>query len=77
MEILVEKREDFLTAVSVVFWEILPVSHTKFAQFVQNQNIVKTRMVFPTKYRNAEKLSRFFNDHLSGYWMYWLFMQGI
>ena len=35
---------------------------TKFVQFVQNQNIAKTRLVFPTKARNAEILSRGFND---------------
>ena len=46
----------------------------KFVQFVQNQNIVKTRLVFPTKARNAEILSGGFNDHLSGYWMHWLFI---
>ena len=52
----------------------MPLSHTKFVQFVQNQNIVKTPLVFPTKARNAEILSAGFNDHISGYWIYWLFM---
>ena len=52
MEILVEKREGFLTA---------------GMQFVQNQNIVKTRLVFPSKAQNAEILSGGFNDHFSGY----------
>ena len=56
MEILVEKREKFLTAGS-----------TKFVQFVQNQNIVKTRLVFPTKDLNAEILSGDFNGHFCGY----------
>ena len=32
------------------------VSHTKFVQFMQNQNIVKTRFVFPTKARKTEIL---------------------
>ena len=63
--ILVEKREEFLTAGYVVF--IVPVSHTNFVQFVQNQNIVKTRLVFPTKARNAEILLEGSNDHFSGY----------
>ena len=44
MEILEEKWEIFLTTRD----KILPVSHTKFAQFVQNQNIVKMCLVFPT-----------------------------
>jgi len=33
----------------------------------QNQSIVKTRLVFPTKDRNAEILSGGFNDHFCGY----------
>ena len=58
MEILVEKREEFLAAGYVVFEKFVPVSHTKFVQFVQNQNvsIVKTRLVFQTIDRNAEIL---------------------
>ena len=72
-EILVEKRDEFLTAGYVVF--IVPASHTNFVQFVQNQNIVKTRLVFPNKARNAEILLEGFNDHFSGYWMHWLFME--
>ena len=60
--------EDFLTAGYVVF--IVPVSHTNFVHFVQNQNIVKTRLVFPTKARNAELLLEGFNNHFSGYCMY-------
>ena len=66
MEILVEKREEFLTAGYVVFEKIVPVSQTKFVQFVQNQNIVKTRLVFPTIDRNAEILLAGFNDRFSG-----------
>ena len=34
---------------------------------VQNHNIVKTRLVFPTGDRNAEILSGIFNEHFSGY----------
>ena len=49
------------------FGEIVPMRHTKFVQFVQNQNIVKSRSVFPTKDRIAENLSEGFNDHFSGY----------
>ena len=49
--ILVEKREEFLTAGYAV--SIVTLSRTNFVQFVQNQNIVKTRLVFPTKARNA------------------------
>ena len=63
--ILVEKREEFLTAGYAVF--IVPVRHTNFVQFVQSQNFVKTRLVFPTKARNAEILLEGFNDHFSGY----------
>ena len=46
----------------------MPLSHTKFAQFVQNQNvnIVKTRLVFPTIDGNTETLSGGFNDRFSG-----------
>ena len=40
---------------------------------LQNQNIVKTRLVFlPIKARKAEILLEGFNDHFSGYWMYFL-----
>ena len=46
--ILVGKREEFLTAGYVVF--SVPVSHTKFVQFVQNQNIAKTHLVFHQSY---------------------------
>ena len=46
---------------------VIFVSHTNFVQFVQNQNIVKTRLVFPTKARNAEILLEGSNDHFSGY----------
>ena len=49
------------------FGKIVPMSHTKFVQFVQSQNIVKSRSVFPTKDRNAENLSEDFNDHFRGY----------
>ena len=63
--ILVEKRDEFLTAGYVVL--IMPASHTNFVQFVQNQNIVKTHLVFPNKARNAEILFEGFNDHFSGY----------
>lgn len=39
-------------------WKIVPVSHIKFVQFVQNQtDIVKTRLVFPTENWNTEILS--------------------
>ena len=64
LDILVEKREEFLT---VGYVEIMSVSHTKFVQFVQNQNSAKTHLVFPTKDRNAEILSGGFNDHSIGY----------
>ena len=47
-----EKREELLTAGYVV-----SVNQAKFVQFVQNQNNVKTRLVFPTMDRNAEILS--------------------
>ena len=56
MDILVEKWEEFLTAGCVFFSKIVPVGHTNFVQFVQNQNIVKTRLVFPTKGPNVEIL---------------------
>ena len=46
MEILAEKREEFQTAGYGVFWKIVPVSHTKLIQFVQNQNIVKLASCF-------------------------------
>ena len=52
------------------FWKIVPVSQRKFVQSVQNQIIVKTRLVFPTKDQNSEILSGGFNDHFCGYWMY-------
>ena len=59
------------------FWKIVPLSHTKFVQVVQNQNvnIVKTRLVFPTIDGNAETLSGGFNDLFSGCWVYWLFVK--
>ena len=56
MDSLVEKREEIVTAGYVSFEKSCLVCHTKVVQFVQNQNIVKTRLVFPTKDRNAEKL---------------------
>ena len=49
MEILVEKREEFQTAGYGVFWKIVPVSHTKLVEFVQNQNIVKLASYFRSK----------------------------
>ena len=49
MEILAEKREEFQTAGNGVFWKIVPVSHTKLVQFVQNQNIVKLASYFRPK----------------------------
>ena len=49
MEILAEKREEFQTAGYGVFWKIVPVSHTKLVQFVQNQNIVKLASYFRPK----------------------------
>ena len=54
---LEEKREEFLTA-GYVFFELknVPVSHTRFVQFGQNQNILKPSLVFPAKARNAEIL---------------------
>ena len=42
MDILVDQRDEFLTARYVVF-------HTKFVQFVKNQNIVKLTSCFPPK----------------------------
>ena len=47
---------------------VVPLSHTKFVQFVQNQNVnfVKIRLVFPTIDVNAEILSGGFNDRFSG-----------
>ena len=36
---------------------------TLFKLYVKRKNIVKTRLVFPTKVRNAEILARGFNDH--------------
>lgn len=74
IEIFWEKREDLLTAGYVVFLKIVPVSHTKLVQFVQNQTVVKTQLVFPTTDRDAEILSRGFNDRFSGCWMYLLFL---
>ena len=46
----------------------MPLSYTKFVQFVQNQNviIVKTRLVFLVKDGNTETLSGGFNDRFSG-----------
>ena len=49
MEILAEKREEFQTAGYGVFWKIVPMSHTKLVQFVQNQNIVKLASYFRPK----------------------------
>ena len=46
MEVLVEKREEFLTAGYVVF--------RSYDLCKLNQNIVKTRLLFPTKRRDAE-----------------------
>ena len=66
--IMVGKQEEFLTAGYVVF--SVPVSHTKFVQFVQNQNIVKTRLAFhQIKARNAEILLEGFYDHFSDCWV--------
>ena len=39
----------------------------KAVQFVQNQDIVKPRLVFSNKDRNAEKLLGGFHDHFGGY----------
>ena len=55
--ILVKKREEFLTAGYALF----------IVQFVQHQNIVKTRFVFPNKARNAEILLECFNDNFGGF----------
>ena len=73
MEILEEKQEEFLTAGYVVFEKSCPWVRQSL-QFVQNQNIVKTRLVFLTINQNAEILLEGFNDRFSRYWMYWLFM---
>ena len=67
MEILVEKWEEFLTAGYVVLKNRARESHKVRRYNVQNRNIIKTRLVFPTKDRNAEILSGSFNDHFSGY----------
>ena len=56
MDILVEKREEILTAGYVMFEKSCPLCHTKFVQFVQNQNIAKTRLVFPTSDQKAKNL---------------------
>ena len=57
MEILVEKREELLTAGYVVFWKIVPVSHGRQSSY----------NLFPTIDRNAEILSTGFNDRFSRY----------
>jgi len=53
MEILVEKREEFLTAESPKVRKIRAKP--------------KTRLAFPTKDQNAEIVSEGFNDHFYGY----------
>ena len=75
MEILAEKREEFQTAGYGLFWKIVPghESH-KVGTICAKPKHCKTRFVFPTKARNTEIPSGGFNDHFSGYWMYWLFM---
>ena len=60
--------EEFLTAGYVVF--IVPVSHTNFTICAKPKHCkksLKTRLVFPTKARNAKMLLKGFNDHFSGY----------
>ena len=60
METLVEKQEKFLDAGFIVFEKWCRESH-KTLQFVENQNIVKTRLMLPIIDRNAEILSGGFN----------------
>lgn len=48
MEFLLWKNGKYFLLPGISFGKILPVSHTKFVQFVQSQNIVKMCLVFPT-----------------------------
>ena len=64
-----KKQEEFLTAGYVVFEKSCPCVRQSL-QFVQNQNIVKTQLVFLTINRNAEILSEGFNNRFSGYGVY-------
>ena len=74
MEILVEKREEFLPAGYVVLEKSCPWVTQSFNNLCKTLYDCTTRFVFPTKAGNAETLSGGFNDHFSGYWMYGLFM---
>ena len=74
MEILVEKREEFLPAGYVVFEKSCPWVTQSLYNLCKTLYDCATRFVFPTKAGNAEILSGGFNDHFSGYWMYGLFM---
>jgi len=67
----VEKQEEFLDAVYVVFEKLCRESH-KILQFLQNQNVnnVKTHLMFLIIGQNAEMLSGGFNDRFSGLQMY-------